>query len=134
LNLLTKYTQAKFDAKVAIVQAKVGGDRDVAISLVKATEAREHENTNKLAIISSNPLLVFLLLGFAVPLVIFEWKVVVVDITIGPGCIFGHCWEGNTDPIRGQVADWATTIIGFLFGSTTVLAAGKMYFGRKQVE
>ncbi len=128
----TAITTAIFNAKVKMVTARVGGDRDVAIKLVTAAATQEHENTSKLAIMASNPLLVFLLVGFAFPLVLYVWKIVVVDIIIGPGCIWftNACWIANTDPIRGGVADWATTIIGFLFGSTTALAAGKMYFGR----
>jgi hypothetical protein len=135
LSLISKYTTAKFDAQVAITQAKVGGDKDVATKLVAAAAASEHETTSRLSILASNPMLVFLLIGFALPLVLYSWKIVVVDIIIGPGSInvfwiWHLSWTGTTDPIRGEVADWAKTIIGCLFGSTTVLAAGKMYFGR----
>jgi hypothetical protein len=124
-----------FDAKVAIVQARTGATRDVAIELVKSAAVEAHENTSKLAILASNPLLTFLLVGFASPLVIYIWKIVVVDIVIGPGHIhvpylFDFAWKGTTDPIRGQVGDWANTIIGFLFGSATTVALGRMWFGR----
>jgi hypothetical protein len=133
-SIITGLTSAFFNAKVDIVRAKTGADRDTAIELVKAAALKEHESTAKLGIFASNPLLTFLLIGFATPLVLFVWKIVVVDIIIGPGHIwyFGWAWEGSTDPIKGQVADWATTIIGCLFGSSTVLAAGKMYFSREQ--
>lgn len=121
-----------FDMKVRLVQARVGADRDTAVELVKATAQAEHETTAKLGILASNKLLTLLVVGFATPLVIYVWKIVVVDKIIGPGCLWEQslCWTANTDPIRGQVADWATVIIGSLFGSTTAVAVGKMWFGR----
>lgn len=131
LGLIQKYETAKFNAKVQIYQARTGAVRDVAVTALQTAALTEHENTSKLAIFASNPVMTFLLVGFATPLVLFIWKVVVIDIVVGPGSIhlFGwtlFSWEGNTDPIRGQVADWATTIIGFLFGSGTVMGVTKM--------
>lgn len=125
-------TSAYFNAKVQLVRARIGGDQKVATELVTAAATESHDNTSRLSILASNPLLTFLLIGFAAPLVIFVWKVVVVDIVVGPGCFWftSVCWVANTDPIKGEVAAWATTIIGFLFGSSTTLAVGKMWFGR----
>lgn len=120
-GIVTAITTALFNAKVEITKAKTGADRDVAVRLVQAAEAREHENTARLAIFAGNKLLTVLVIAFATPLVLFEWKVVVVDIVFQ---------AGSTDPIRGQVADWATTIIAFLFGTPTALALGKMWFSR----
>lgn len=120
-GIVTAITTALFNAKVEITKAKTGADRDVAVRLVQAAEAREHENTARLAIFAGNKLLTVLVIAFATPLVLFEWKVVVVDIVFA---------AGTTDPIRGQVADWATTIIAFLFGTPTALALGKMWFSR----
>ena len=129
-----------FDSKVAIVQARLGVERDVAVQLVTAAAQENHENTSKLAIYASSKILTVMLVGFAVPFILYTWKIVVVDIVIGRGCIgfhpFGweiianHCWVGTTDPIKGQVAEWATTIIGFLFGSATTVTIGKMWFNR----
>jgi hypothetical protein len=135
LNLVQFVVGKAFDAKVALVQARLNVDRDVATKLVEAATAQEHENTSKLSVIASNPLLTFLLVGFATPFVIFIWKVVVVDIVIGPGHIHlpfmsDFIWKGETDAIRGQVGDWGNTIIAFLFGSATTVALGKMWFGR----
>ena len=114
-------TTAIFNAKVQMVQARIGGDRDVAVTMVKAAAVQEHENSSKLAVMASNMVLTFMLVAFALPLIVFEWKVIVWDIVLG---------LGSTDPIRGQVAEWANTIIAFLFGSSTVVAVGKMWFSR----
>lgn len=117
-----------FDAKVAIVQARTGASRDVAIAMVQAAAQEQHETTAKLSILAGNKLLTLLVVGFATPLVIYAWQIIVIDITI---CGYGHfSFCHDTDPIRGQVAEWANTIIACLFGSTTVLGVGKMYFSR----
>lgn len=116
-------SKAFFDAKVRLVQARIGGDRDVAVALVSAAAAQENANASKLAIIASNKILTFMLIAFATPLLVFEWKVIVYDIVYMDG-------TASTDPIKGQVAEWANTIIGFLFGSATVMGLGKMWFSR----
>ena len=123
-------TSAFFNAKVSLVQARIGGDVAAATAIVKASEVQAHEATSRLAIFASNKLLTWLIIGFALPLIIFEFKVVVIDIVIGPGSFLGFHWVGDTDPIRGQVADWATTIIGFIFGSSTAVSLGNMWFNR----
>jgi hypothetical protein len=123
-SLVTSITTAFFNAKVQITQAKIGGDRDVAVKLVQAAAQQEHENGAKLATIAGSRLLTVMLIMFAIPIVAFEWKVVIWDIVLGP------LTGGNTDPIKGQVADWATTIIAFLFGAPTVMSLGRMWFSR----
>src|SRR5258705_13891258 len=93
-SIVTGITSALFDAKVKITQARIGGDRDVAIELVKASTAANEQRNTGLSIFASNKWLMVLLFAFAAPLVIFEWKVIVHDIVLG--------W-GSTDPLRGQV-------------------------------
>jgi len=121
-SLASGIVSTVFNAKVQITQAKIGGDRDVAVKLVQAAAQQEHEDTAKLGIIAGNTLLTVLLVLFAIPLVAFEWKVIVWDKLLS--------W-GSTDPITGQVADWANTVIYFLFGAPTVMGLGKMWFARK---
>lgn len=121
-TLVTTITTAFFNAKVQITQARIGGDRDVAVQLVQAAAAQEHENTARLGIIASNKLLTVLLITAAIPLIGFEWKVYVWDTMLG--------W-GTTPAVTGQVADWGNTVWYFLFGSPTVMGLGKMWFSRK---
>lgn len=121
-TLVSSIVTSVFNAKVSITQARVGGDRDVAVRLVQAAEQQAHEDTAKLGIIASNKLLTLLLIAFAVPLVWFEWKVIVWDTILG---------LGTTEAVKGQVADWGNTIIYFLFGAPTAMALGKMWFTRK---
>ena len=126
LNLAAKLEQTYFDAKVKLVTIRVGGDVNVATKLVTGAAAADHETTSRLSIIASSKILLLITLGFATPFVIFEWKVVVWDI------VFQGLTNGSTDPIKGQVADWDTTIIGSIFGSATVMGVGKMYFSRNK--
>lgn len=121
-TLVTSITTAFFNAKVSITQAKIGGDRDVAVKLVQAAAQADHENTARLSIIAGNKFLTFLLIAMATPLVVYEWKVIVYDTILG--------W-GSTPAVKGQVADWGNTIIYFLFGSPTVMGIGKMWFNRR---
>ena len=120
--LVTSITTAVFNSKVQIATAKIGGDTAVATALVKASEPEAHERTAALSVIAGSKILLLLVVVFAAPLAIFEWKVVVYDTILG---------LGTTLPIRGEVAQWANLIIGFVFGAPTSLALGQMWFSRK---
>jgi len=114
-----------YDAKVSITTAKIGGDVAVAKEIIASQHKIAEANNQRLAIMASNKLLLALLVAFAAPLVIYEWKVVVYDI------VFASITHGTTDPIKGQVFEWTNSIIAFLFGSTTALALANMWFNRK---
>lgn len=119
-SVITFVTGKVFDAKVAITTAKIGGDRDTAVAIVKAGTEAEQQRVAALGVIAGSAVLTLLVVAFAGPLVIFMWKVVVWDIVLG---------LGTTDPIKGQVAEWANTIIYSIFGSGTALAVGRMTLG-----
>ncbi len=123
-TLVSSITTAYFNAKVQLVKARIGGDTKVATQLVVEAAQADHENTNRLGILAGNKILTLMLIGFATPIMIFEWKVIVYDV------VLAYWTNGSTAAIHGQVADWMTTIISFLFGSATVMGIGRMYFGR----
>ena len=110
-----------YDAKVAIKTAQIGGDVTVATTMVNATVLADQTRIQGLRVIAGSWVLSFLTVGFAVPFMVYEWKVVVYDVVLK---------LGFTDAIHGAVIDWGGTIIACLFGSGTVLAAGHMYFNR----
>jgi hypothetical protein len=126
-SLVNGITTAYFNSKVQLTKARIGGDEKVATQMIVASAQAEHENTSKLSVLASNKFLTFMLIAFALPWIGYEWKVVVWDNILAP-VLLGH--EGYTAKIGGEVGAWATTIIGFLFGSSTTLAIGKMWFGR----
>lgn len=118
---------AVFDARVKITQAKTGADRDAVVAMLRSAEVEAHERTGALAIIAGNKLLTLLVIAFATPLVFYEWQVIVID-KLWCGAFSLNC---STDPIKGQVADWANTIIWSIFGSTAATKIGTMFFSRK---
>lgn len=121
-NLASTIATKAFDAKVKMFTARTGADRDVAVQALRSAALESHASAERLKIVAGSWLLSALVAGFALPLIVFEWKVVIIDIVLK---------IGTTDPIRGQVADWAQVIIASLFGSTSVVTLGSMWFNRK---
>lgn len=119
-----------FDAKTAIETARYGGAKDVAVAAIQARVAG-------LGVIAGSTALTLLVFVFALPLAGYIWKVVLFDVVWGAfqGCTGNHagtdCWRFNTDPIHGQVASWANTIIYCIFGSISGLAIASRVFGGK---
>lgn len=129
LNFAERWQQNAYDAKVRIMAARIGGDVERAKQIVSLASTEAHEGTARLAVIAGNSILTLLVVAFAAPLVIFMWQVIVIDITV---CGYGHfSFCHDTDPIRGQVADWANTIIVSIFGSGTAITLGKMIFANR---
>ena len=79
--------------------------------------------------VSQSKFLMFLVGGFALPWIIYEWKVVVWD---NFACFLIYGVYGFTPPIKGVVGEWAGLIIGGIFGAGTVAAVGQMYFNRRE--
>jgi hypothetical protein len=54
----------------------------------------------------------------ALPVVIYIWKVIVIDKVLG--------W-GTTDPITGEVATWAGVILTTYFGGRTIEKVARIF-------
>jgi len=54
----------------------------------------------------------------ALPVVIYIWKVIVIDKVLG--------W-GTTDPITGEVATWAGVIVTTYFGGRTIEKVARIF-------
>lgn len=122
-TIVSSITTAWFNSKVMIQTAKIGGDTAVGQSLVVAAAQSEASNVNRLRVIGGSWVLSLLVVGFAMPFIVWETKVIVWDIVLG--------W-GSTPSLRDpMLSQWGGTIIACLFGSGTVLTAGHMYFNRK---
>lgn len=122
-SIVSSITTAWFNSKVMITTAKIGGDTAVATALVAAESKDFATNVDRLKVIASSKVLMFLIVGFAFPWIVMEWKVIVWDTILG--------W-GVTAPIRGTIGDWGGLIISCLFGAGTAMHVGGMYFNRKQ--
>lgn len=123
-SLVSAITTAYFNSKVMITTAKIGGDTAVAQAMLVTQAKLDATRVQGLQVIGGSWVLSFLVVGFALPWIIYEWRVVVWDNVVMLGTT-------ATPAIKGDVAGWASTIIACLFGSGTALTVGHMYFNRK---
>ncbi len=124
-NFVSKY----YDAKVQITTARIGGDVAVAKQLVTGIVAEGQVRVSFLQTVSQSKFLMFLVGGFAMPWIAYEWKVVLWDNMLH-FTIYGS--YGFTPTIGGVVGDWAGVIIAGIFGTGSVMALGHMFFNRKE--
>jgi hypothetical protein len=134
-NLGQTFLTKAFDAKVAIYQAKTGADKEVATQAIRSLEVEKHEGTERLKVIAGNKVLLCIVVGFAAPLILYWCKAIGYD-----KAICSMLWTPeeiaaasrcSTDPIKGDLAGWANTIIGSLFVSATSMTGLSMYLNRK---
>lgn len=124
---ITAFSNAYFNAKVQLTAARIGGDVTVVSAMLTAAGMEQQARVAGLSVIASSKTLLFLVVAFAGPWIVYEWKVVAWD-NVFAFMIYGV--YGSTPPIKGDVAGWATVIITSLFGSGTAVTIGHMYFNR----
>lgn len=123
------FTKAHYDAKVKITQARVGGDVDVAKAIVAGVVTEGQSRNDWLRVVASNRFLQVMVALWSGPWIIYEWKVVVWD-NIVSFALFGV--YGFTPEIKGLVAEWAGVILAGVFGTGGVMAAGALFFNRRE--
>lgn len=122
---LNNFTNAFFNAKVQITAARIGADVSVVQAAMTAAGIEQQTRVEGLKVIASSKTLLFLVVGFALPFMVYEWRCIVYDIVWMNGTT-------ATDPIRGNLADWGNTIIISLFGSGTAVTMTHMFFNRSK--
>lgn len=123
------FTRAHYDAKVKITTARIGGDVEVAKAMVTGIVSEGQTRVEFLKTVSQSKFLMCLVGGFAVPWIVYEWKVVVFDNMLCPYIYGKACF---TNPITGLVAEWAGVILAGIFGTGSVMAVGQMFFNRRE--
>jgi hypothetical protein len=118
----TNILESWFKAKADVELAKVKANEAVGSEAVKAAAQEADGRAKTWGVIGASSLLTWLVIILAMPIAVFEWKVVIWDTVLQ--------W-GTTDPIKGQVADWMNTIIASLFASSTVLATAQLWWTTK---
>lgn len=111
-QIVTSIMTSFFNARVNMYTARTGVSRDVAVAAIQAQIADNQAKAGWITALASNPIMMLIVVGFALPFIVFEWKCVVIDIV----------WMGgttSTPPIKGQLADWANVILGGIFISST---------------
>ena len=122
---INNFTSAYFNAKVQLTAARIGGDVTVVQAAMVASGIEQQSRVEGLKVIASSKILLFLVVGFALPFMLYEWRCIVYDI------IWMHGTTA-TDPIKGNLADWGNTIIISLFGSGTAVTMAHMFFNRNK--
>jgi hypothetical protein len=79
---------------------------------------------NWLTAIASNPVLLFIVLGFAMPYIIYEWQCIVYDTVWMHG-------ETHTNPITGNLADWGNIILSGIFITSTGVGIAHTIINKK---
>jgi hypothetical protein len=123
-GLASTFLTKAFDAKVKIVQAKTGADRDVAVEIVKKAAIDSHEATERFKAIAGSWTLFLIVLMFGGPYAAFIWKGVLWDTILG---------LGTTPPLKGDLSNWGSIVITGLFGSASAITLGSMWFNRKAI-
>jgi uncharacterized protein Smg (DUF494 family) len=96
-----------YKAKLAAVNSQDQHAVDLAVADLNAQiEARKEAS-----ILAGNKLAGFVQFMFAMPIIIYEFKVIVYDKVLA---------LGSTDPINGTIGQWASLIISFYFGGQIV--------------
>lgn len=122
---VTAFTNKYFDTKVQLTAARLGADTNVIRAAMTAAGVEQQTRVEGLKVIASSKVLLFLVVGFALPYMLYEWQCVVYDK------IWMHGLT-KTDPLGGDLSAWATTIITCLFGSGTAVTMTHMYFNRNK--
>lgn len=122
MSLVSAVVSKQMDIKAKIYSIKTGADRDVALRAIQSQEVADHEHTARLSIFAGSKMLMFLLVMFALPLLAFWWKCIIWDKVLA---------YGSTDPLTGQLAEWANMVTTFLFGGSGALAVAQMFYSRK---
>lgn len=91
--------------------ASVNTTDATALELAKADLLAQIEARKQAAIVAGTSFGGLVQFLFALPVIVYETKVILWDKVFG--------W-GSTDPITGEVAQWASLIIGFYFGGQIV--------------
>lgn len=126
-SLVQTITTAWFNSKVQMYQSKTGRDRDVAIQAIQAEVENNHSKVGWITALAGNPVMMFVVVGFSLPWIVYEWKVVIWDNII---CLWLYGVTGFTPTIKGLVADWAGVILGGIFITSTGVGIAHMVINK----
>lgn len=119
LGAWNTWVTKRFDAQVQMYQARMGVTKDVAVAAIQGVVAETNAGSERLKTIAGVKVLLALVVLLALPVLAFEWKVVIWDTMLG--------W-GTTPAIHGDVQVWLNNILWFLVGAPTVTAVASMGF------
>ena len=121
INGVTAFSNKYFDTKAQMVAARIGGDVNVLKAALTAAAIEQQTRVAGLQVLASSKVLLFLVVGFALPYMFYEWQCIVYDT------IWMH-GTTKTFPINEDFTAWGNTIITCLFGSGTAVTMNPHVF------
>lgn len=125
LNGVNSFASKYFDTKAQMTAARLGADVAVVKAAMTAEGIEQQARVAGLAVIAGSKVLLLITLGFALPLIIYEWQCIVYDKIWMDG-------KHATDPLGGDLSSWANIIIVSLFGSGSSVTLMHMYLNRNK--
>lgn len=123
VNGVNAFASSYFNNKARMTASRIGGDVAVVSAAMTAAGLEATARVEGLKVLASSKVLLFLVVGFAMPFMLYEWQCIVYDTLWMHGTV-------KTFPINENFAAWGQTIIVSLFGSGTAVTMAHMYFGR----
>lgn len=118
IGLAQRYFQAKTDLQIA----RTGASRDVAVAAVAASATESEGRAKVWGAIGGCKALVYIVVAMAIPVIWWEWKIVVWDTILG---------YGSTPALHGDVVAWMNQLVYALFGGGGVLAVAQLWWTTK---
>ncbi len=117
------------DSKVSMYQARMGVTKDVAVAAINAEAENNKTKVSWLQAVASSPFLMFIVGGFALPLIVHMNKAYVWD-----NIIHKFIWGtyGFTPPMTGYILEWGGIIIGGIFVTSTGMGITHAIINRKE--
>lgn len=125
MSLVTTVTNKWFDTKVQMYQTRWNTTRDVAVEAIRADAAIQSAKVNWIVALAQNPVMMMIVVGYSLPWIILEWKVIVYDN------VWAHWGTYMTDPVRGNLGDWGGMIISGIFITSGGLGIAHAWFNKK---
>lgn len=123
-SLVQFFVGKAYDAKVQITMARLGCTRDVAVASLNTLATVDKTSVDRLNVFAHSKLLMLLLIGFAVPILLWFNKIVVYDN------IWCPYWYGTacmTLAIKGEALEIMKAVVYFLFGAPTAVAVAHIF-------
>lgn len=126
LNLIATLQKNWNDARVTMYQTRWGVTRDVAVAAITAEVTNNQTKVNWILALAQNPIMMMVVVGFAMPWIILEWKVVVYDN------VWAHWGEYYTPEIKSNVGQWAGIILTGIFVTGTSVGIAHSVINRNK--
>lgn len=114
-----------YDSKVQMYCARWGVTRNVAVAAIQADAQIQNAKVGWIAALANNPYMMIIVFGFALPPIIYEWKVIVYDN------VWAYWGQYTTPAIGGEVGSWGGIILSGIFITSGGMGIAHAVINRK---